>query len=412
MSALVFSLHPTIGARPDGGPPVFNIMPTRYEQLEATLGGLKATGVTLLRVENGAFVAAGMNDDPGIYVFVPWIARTFDLSVQQAADAFFIAILAAATLAGLIGLWFWSRKPLVRAYGSVAILAMAYAAFRIGDVYLLPYAVPVAFVPWLMHVTRDRVLSPRTPWLLATVGLAGGCANAIRGHSATATALFALVLIATCTASSVVRRAAAILVLTTAFALVALSFGQLEQSRDAFLAQQARSLAVDRLGHPFWHTAYIGLAYVDNPFVAEYSDVVAYEAVERLEPGVQRLSAQYERVLRDEYVRLAKEEPLFFGRSYGAKLLALLRDFVIFLNVGLVMLLLARPPKRVLAAFAVAIPFSALPGLIAIPRRDYLLGYYTLCALFAIVAVDAGWEPFGAWMARRRTTSSRPSDVV
>ena len=166
-------------------------MPTRYRQLEATVEGLRETGVPLVRAVNGKLTAAGTNDDPGLYLIAPWIARTFGLSAQQAADVFFVTLLVIATLSGLLGLWIWSRKTSTRTYGSLVILAMAFAAFRIGDVYLVAFCVPVAFVPWVLHAARERTVTRGLFAALAALGLLGGCANLVRGHSATAVVIFA-----------------------------------------------------------------------------------------------------------------------------------------------------------------------------------------------------------------------------
>ncbi len=378
---------------------MIDLMPTRARQLAATLDALKETGVPLVQRAGETYLPAGYNDDPGLYLVVPWIARTFGLSIQQAVDTFFLAVIVLAIACSLVGLWKWTQRVPTRVYGTVVITLLGYAAMRIGDVYILAYAVPVAVVPWILLLTR-RHASQRGLLVFAPLaGLLIGGAHLVRSHSGTAVVLLFLILVLGAHAARA-RKLAAIALLLAGLLATQAAMGYFVGQRDEFLVSQSGARDPYALAHPFWHTVYIGFGYTDNPHVEEYADAVARDRVEQLEPGTIYFSTRYEEVLRDEVARLVTSYPGFVLTTLAAKLARIAADALLFLNLGLVALLWRRPPRRVMFAFAVSGAFAALPGILAIPRRDYLLGLYAFAVLFAVVALDEAWEPAGAWVRR------------
>lgn len=386
---------------------LIDLMPTRADQLAATLTGWSQTGVPLVQSIPSGFAPAGFSDDPGLYLVVPWIARTFGLGLIQATDAFFISALVIAAVAGIIGNWRLCTTNAARVYATAVILALTAVAYRIGDVYILTFAMPAAFVPWILHLLRGRAITKSSLALMVLLGASAAFSHLVRSHSGTAVVIFALTLTFFCDHASFRRRLAVVALLVAGALLVAVPFSMIVQDRDAFLLEQDSHYSTDRTAHPFWHSVYIGLGYIDNPYVAEYRDEVAIATVRNTSPDAEYLSRDYESILRREVFRIARTDPWFMVRQLCAKLLAIGYKLLLFMNIALFALLFARPSRAVSVAFLLAMSFQSLPALLTIPHRAYMLGLYTFTALFAIVCVDHAWPTVREKWAARTASAQR-----
>lgn len=380
-------------------------MAARQDMLLATADAWARTGVPLVQSAAEGFQPAGFSDDPGLYLIVPWLARTLGISVTQSADSFFIGVIALATLSGLIGTLHWTTSRIGRIYGALVVLALSVLALKIGDVYVVLFALPVAFVPWLLCLTRERTI-PRSLLLLTPIlGAMAAAGHTIRSHSATALVLFALTLMLSCTNASRSRRLAAVCLLIVGALVVSIPFGGLVDERDEFLVAQDHNYRPGMIAHPLWHSIYIGLGYLDNPHVAGYSDTVAAARVSELAPRAGYLTAEYESALRREVFRIAAKDPWFIVLTLLCKTAVIGIRCLVFLNVGALSLLIARPSGRTMTAFLIALSFQGVPVLLTVPRGSYALGLYTFTALFAIVCVDHAWPSVLEWWARRNANA-------
>lgn len=70
--------------------------------------------------------------------------------------------------------------------------------------------------------------------------------------------------------------------------------------------------------HGIWHSLYIGLGAVSNPFA--WDDTNGFQAARNIDPSVAYLSAEYFAVLRHEYFRIVMSHPLEAARIYLEKL--------------------------------------------------------------------------------------------
>jgi len=376
---------------------LIELMPTRMQGLEAAYEGLQRSGTMLVSyVPEVGYGAAGMTDDPGIYVAAPWIARTVGIDVLTAANVLLIGILLAGISIGIAGLLKWYTRPLSRIISVTAmvllgIVALGWAPYEVGDVYVASAAILTATVPWLLVLSRERTPSPALLWLAPLFGLLAGCANAMRSHAGTTALAFALAL-----ALGWMRpvrpfmwRIVFAALVASGLLLVGAGMGGLEARRDAFLTDANGGRPPVVLAHPLWHSIYIGLGYVENDYGIEYNDTIAAEKAAELAPDAAYVSPEYERALRGEVFRLASIDPGLILRNLAAKSVRLLFFLALFANVGIVAGFLARRPPGIDAAFAAALAFGALPGLLVTPEPRYVLGFITLAVLWAVTSIDA-----------------------
>lgn len=365
-----------------------DLMPTRYEQLVATTHALAETGVPLVQLRDGEFLPAGLSDDPGLYLFIPWIAQTFNLSVTQATDALLILFLGMATLSAVVGFSLVMRTSISRAYAFAVVAGLAYVALRRGDVYLFAFATPAALVPWILLYTQPG-RSQRTLFGLAVIaGALSSGAHLMRSHSATAVLLIFIVLLTAAGHLRVAAKTIIALVMVASFMIVQLAMANVVETRDEFLRAQNPSYTYDRAAHPFWHSAYIGLGYKPNPYVPAYRDEFAAAKVREIDPDAGYLSERYEQVLKAEMMKIALADPGFFLGQALAKVRNSLYWVVVTMNVGIFAFLLKRPPPATTVAFGLAIAFSMLPVVLTVPDLAYQLGLFTFSAFFAAVCVD------------------------
>ncbi len=84
--------------------------------------------------------------------------------------------------------------------------------------------------------------------------------------------------------------------LTLGLLASSLYFRHVFSFRDAYLRSQQADYVEAPRQHPMWHSIYIGLGFVSNPYVAGgYCDQVAVEKVRSISPHAVFLSPEYDR---------------------------------------------------------------------------------------------------------------------
>lgn len=363
-------------------------MSIRLDTLSRTLEAYRTTGVSLVqRYPHGGLGPAGVDDDPGLYYVVPKLAAWFHVPVGQAAAGFFYALCAVALAAGVAGLLLYSRTTIGRTFGVVALVFAAVMAARVGDVYVALAAVAIACAPWLLWIAK-RDTARASLIGLPVIGVAAAASNLLRSQSGTAILVFGAALLLL-PARRWRDRLRDIGLLVLGAAIIWAAFAGVAHQRDAFLASQPGAHRADDIGHPFWHSVYIGFGYLPNPYVGSYDDAVGLAKARQIDPSVMMYSKRYEQILRDQVLALVLTHPGFVAKTVAAKAWMMTTWLLVFANVGLLAAVLARKPASVDVAFGLALAFEALFGLLIIPRSTYALGFMAFAALYAAVSVEA-----------------------
>ena len=376
------------------------LMGTRSEQAGGALRTLEAGGPPLLTCVDGydderpldGCYPAGTSDDQGIYLYLPLLAQVADLDTPEEALKWFYIL-----LFGLLAL----VTPLIYygLFGSIFAAVVVGAAtvfhfdfFANSDIYWISGWCYLLAVPLLLLVYEKW--NRYSPFLLAGVVAIGSFATSVRIHAGLPILLGALI-VAVLRRRSLVGLAATLAILFLAY----LTFGGLltgvREYRDHLVGDPGLSERYPTR-HPFWHNAYIGLGYLPNRYGIEWNDSVSSEFVQRTDPEAEYLSERYEQILRDEYFRIAREDPGLIVRNVLAKLgvgLDVARDrfgvvlvaapFALFLGA------MRRRWRRWLLIAAPALLLSLPPSLLTMPFVQYHLGWLGIWAVLWLLL--AGW---------------------
>lgn len=361
-------------------PTHIRLMGFRYVRLQQTVDGFTHTGRTMVSLDDdGVLSPAECGDDPGLYRAVPALVRASGMTVASASDI----VLAVCLLLPLVYAGFlfrsdqqWQRKRRPLYAGLILVFVLG---FLIGDLYLVSASVAVLGV-----AVGTRMTDVRSWWTfvhLLVFGALAAIANSFRAHSGTAGLLFVAASIFL--ASATTRRKAVMLaVMLTGLLAVMTSLHVSLHQRDRFL-EESRGGAVVVNGHPFWHTIYVGLGYVNNPQVPALRDSVAVEQVRQVDPSVPYYSGQYERILRSAVFDIALQHPMVILANVIAKSGTIIM-------IAAVILLLRRRSISALwtkASFPwlIAAGFSALAGVLAYPAPRYLAGMLSFLVMYRAV---------------------------
>src|SRR5947209_5425463 len=143
-----------------------------------------------------------------------------------------------------------------------------------------------------------------------------------------------------------------------------------------------------------WHSVYIGLGYIDNPYGIRYEDGVAYAAAKRIDPNVVYLGPGYPHAMRKLMLRMVEHHPGFVARSLFAKLRAVIRHSIsqFWLGLGLTFLALSfgrsqseRRRTALLAGPATII--TLVPPVLVMPFTQYELGFFGAAGFLWLLGV-------------------------
>jgi hypothetical protein len=364
------------------------IMPYRQEVLRQTLEGYERTGVPLVAANGDVLGPAGLTDDVGIYAIIPRLARTLDLSLPQAIDTFFIGIVLVALVAGIVGCFRCFRSWWLRGWSVLMLVVVSRLCLQLGDVYIVPATLAVGLLPWYLYFFRQRTTSVWFVGFAVLLGAAVGTGHWVRGHAGTPILLFVLISLALCAHRSPRRRAAILAALFAGLLIPTVYFHSLVGERDRYLAEIRPGYEPVTARHPLWHNVYIGFGFLRNVHGIRYSDDIAAERARQLQPGVTYMSAEYQRLLRGEVLRLLREDPWFVIRTLGGKFGVLLRFLLFYANIGLFVPLLRPKGRAIESAFWVALAFGSLYGLLVMPYPRYALGFIALAALYGLYGLE------------------------
>jgi len=365
------------------------IMGSRYRQLQEALEGYQLTGTALISQTGQGLGPAGVSDDIGAYYFIPKIAVTFALTLDQTIELFYGLMMAGAVVLSAAGFILFFRSWASVLITPLVLGVLGYISFaKVGDVYLVSCALPMAIVPlfsWLAKVDKGGSV------LTGFSGISGVCiglAHYMRAHAGTGLLLYLCAAIFWHLGAARARRIATFGVLIAGVLMGHLFFQALIVERDRYLLVHAPGALSAITGHPFWHSIYIGFGFLSNDYGIQYLDQIAIEKVRSIAPSAKYLSEEYEITLRQEVMRLVAAHPLFTSMTLFAKSGVIAMYVFLSVNLGLVAAKFKPIPRPLAGAFWSAIVFSSLPGLLVIPSVAYLLGMITCGVLYGLYSAN------------------------
>ena len=383
---------------PGSEPTAIRIMPSRYRDLRQTKDGYDRTGVALVAFDGTTFVPAGFSDDPGMYYYILLISRAFHLSLARSISAFFVTVLVLSAVVGFSGLLLVLRGWPSRIFGIATLIGLTFVAYRLGDVYLFEFAVPIAVIPWIMWQVWRRTHDWRTNMLLVVVGVVIGLGATVRTVAGVPALLFVLVLVATQFKVGNNRKVISTCLLSAGVLCPVVYLHHVESERNAFLLTRTAIQADDLSRHAFWHFAYIGLGFVNNPYVpGGVCDEIGKAKVRAIAPEAPYLSGLYDGILRHEVLAIAADHLSFVFLTIAAKLGVVVVIIAVFGSVGLVAVLFRPVSKSVWATFWPALLASGLPVVMVAPSPQYLVSLITFASMCSVFCFDEALQPVLAY---------------
>lgn len=367
-----------------------NITAGRYAHLVNCLAGYKKTGISLIECNGSALVPSFAADDLGIYILIPKLANLLHCSIDTAISIFFNGILFGSLLAGFIAFWLLYQSWISRAISFLCLsFLVLFAFFKVGDVYLLYVSCAVALIPWTLYFLKANTFIAFSLFNFFA-GIYIGFAHYCRSCSSLATLLCMLILIA---CSNIVLTRKAFLLINMLFGLTASAFYFTSEYRNYVLYTQKNfpECAVAQNGHVFWHTVFCGFGFLqfNNKENIQWNDACGEQRALAVNPeATSDKTERYEAVLKNEVIKIIKEQPLFVLFTVWAKIGVLLLYFIVFAHLGILAALLYPLPWSTNLAFFVALSCSALFPIIAIPVYTYSLGFMTFASLWAVVSIS------------------------
>jgi hypothetical protein len=363
----------------------------RYQEVNEALSGWGATGVPLIGRVDGRWEPVPCGDDTGLFYLVPLLARMTDWTVNRSLDAFLLGVVIVSAITGLTGLWLATPRIEGRILAAVPMLLGAYLSYKMGDVYVVQGSVVLMLIPWIVICLRTGVRSWHRFLIAFLSGMVLGLAQWIRTQSGSSVVVFFSVLVFLSILPRS-RKLSLLLALLAGMTVPLLYAGLVTDGRDRFLAahQPGYQPSVNR--HLIWHTAYLGLGYLTNPYVAEWRDSLAVKYVQAIDPSAIYGGKEYEAILRSRVIEIARHHPRFIVSTIAAKAGVLALILLLCINVGLPAAIFNPKPLCLEVSFWLAMAVAALPGIVAIPEPQYVLGMITLALFYWYYSVCAVLE--------------------
>ncbi|MCB4756453.1 MAG: hypothetical protein LHV69_05365 [Elusimicrobia bacterium] len=364
------------------------LMEDRHCLLAWVIDGMNKTGIPLVGYNGKTWVPGGGHDDVGIYYFIPALARSFNLSLDQAISLFFNGMIFGSFLLGLLGCFLAFKNTLSRMGSAVGLVILTLIPIKLGDIYTIQSCVTIALIPLFLYLIRNRTIS--TPLLVFVfgAGLLAGTSNYIRIHAGSPVLLFIGIVTLFYLRGFFKKKVILLSLLFLGIGVPTFFFNHLMDHRDEFLLKQSVDKGYLGRQHSTWHTIYLSFGFLHNKYVTGEGDRASNEKVKSIDPTAVYASPRYEAILKKEVFQLIKAHPYFVIRTLWAKLGILLMYLLVFANVGLTFAF--RYPKHpaLEAAFWSALAFNALFGLVAIPYHFYLLGFFAFGVIYGVASFD------------------------
>lgn len=372
------------------------LMPVRQLELLAAMKAQQHISdapplVGIVQTDSGiTYRALGAIDDAGLSYLLPKLAALLHLPIRDVWTLWFLIILLFSLAVGIFGMMRILHSPVAKTLFLAKITVLSLLIVMIGDVYQLAPCLAIACVPFVLlfiSAPPDAAKFRRGLTTLFAAGIVFGWAHLIRSHSATGLLLFIGILLLFALQVSWAKRMLLLAALFIGFILPLLYMQTVFEARDTFLKSQAGYRSVSRQ-HPFWHSIYIGLGYLSNEYGLAYKDEVAAKKVYETAPDAEYCSPEYEDALKAAVFDLVRYDPVFIALTLLAKSGVILIYFCLTANVGLLSAIRSPKPWSVELAFALALGFNALFGLLVMPRLSYLLGFLAFSMLYGVVSLD------------------------
>ncbi len=365
-------------------PTHFRLMSSRYVEMVQAARGYHCTGTVTVGFDGYHYFQTGAGDDPGTMELIPTLSRLTGRTIAFTYDITTALAIAAGIFIGYAGFWKLYPDRELRWIGVGVFLCFGIAEAAVADEYLFQVSPLLAGIPWLIYFAMGRRLYALT---ISAVSLAFVCSLCSLARTGTATICMTFLIAMFALRRRVQRPWVPCLLLILALVPSFILKRSLIARRDTALASIGEP-AISKQDRMLWHTLYIGLGFIHNSEVAEYSDAVAADKVRSIDPTVAFTTGRYETILRQEVWSIVRRKPWLVIGILGAKV-----SIVVLLGM-----ILLYPVRRLVftesalvwldGAFLLAMGMSAMNAIVAVPRASYLLTFLCLGFLYSAIKLS------------------------
>lgn len=338
-------------------------------------------------------------DDLGMYYVIPMMSSFFNVDFQTLYFVFFIGLI----VVGFI-LASWGFHLLFPSTVSFVISTLIYAVLAVYSLYILDvYSIVflcVSIVPLAIYLSQSKNMYAVLFFLMFS-GLILGSANIFRNHSGTGIFIFMTIGIIMLDVKPF-KKTAFVAILGTFFTMPYIYINREMSARNQALLEKGfdqRMFEGFNTSHIFWHSVYLGLGYdKQNPYQIQWADDFGYNTARQMIKdqgikGVPRINplsmpSKYEELIQEKFWDIFLHDPVFVFKTWGLKLWQVLKIWVWFINIGLILLFFQTWSKQSFLPFIAAILFYLLPGILVYPHHMYILGGLILTGLVLIFLID------------------------
>ena len=381
-------------------PQLFQTMPCRIEGYKAALEGFNVTDIHLIAYNdicnngNNILSPSGYTDHVGSYLYIPFLSKLFNLSIENTAALFFSFYGTLCILISLVGLFYFYNSKFAKIYGMVFITTIGLLCIFISDTYCFYGLTSLALITWWSKIKElEKINYKKLVLLFLFTGLIISFSNTVRGNSGDDVLISILIITIFFTVKDKKKfRIISIFIIFIPIFLVNFQISDLKNKARNYLMKNEET--VERFDLNFvratWHNAYYSLGYlsIDNKDVPIPSDTFSVKKAQEINPKVKVYSAEYEKILKNEYFKFVKKYPFLFIQILASKAGVIFLYFLIFFNIGIYYLFKHRIRAETFLFFIPGIIFNSAFGIATEPNYTYLLGLFAYSSLFAIKLIE------------------------
>lgn len=365
----------------------YNPLQSRYIHLQLNLAGLQKTGISWVGHDGMQIIPFCATDDIGIYWLIPRIALFLNISIENSIRVFFYGIAFFSWSLGLVGIFLLYRSYAQKIVAAIGLTTLLFLTLHIGDVYIVYSSVVMAIIPLGMYLCLNETKSIYYLLFGLFVGFFIGIVHFCRSYSSFSTLLFMMALC--CLEYRTVRLKKYLLIgcMLLGIASVVIFVQFQKNIYNSYIKQSYPTVSLDNNQHGIWHTIYCGFGFLKfmNAQKIRWDDAAAGEFVKK---NADNNNLSSEQILKNEVLRLFKEERHFVIFSFFGKLGILLLFFLLSMNLGIIAAVCWPKPFFIDCAFILALAASAIFPLLAMPFLTYSLNFISFAVMYSIVSIN------------------------
>ena len=121
-------------------------------------------------------------------------------------------------------------------------------------------------------------------------------------------------------------------------------------------------------------------------------DIQLKKQLMSINPDVILHSKEYEMILKKEYFKFIKNEPLLYLKIIASKFGVILFYSILIINIGFIYIKKNKFNLNTNTFFLTGILFNSLLGIMAEPNYTYLLGLFAFCAMYTTKLIEDSYQ--------------------